>query len=139
MRNLKVRIWDGKKYHYPEATKEESNHYLQFGSEGFWLYNGQGKMITASEVGGVCEEFTGLTDKNGKEIYENDLFKNKNYTYQVVFHQGAFMLKHLNKKNFLNLQFWGLLSDLIHYKQHYKDVFECTDLIGNIHENPELI
>lgn len=75
MRNLKVRIWDGKRYHYPEATKDEANHYLQFGSEGFWLFNEQGKMITASEVGGVCELFTGLTDNNGKDIFAGDKMK----------------------------------------------------------------
>ena len=64
MENIKVRIWDGKKLHYPYATKDESNHFLQFGEGGFWLFNEKGKMITATETGGKCDLFTGLTDKN---------------------------------------------------------------------------
>lgn len=72
MRTIKFRFWDGKKYHYPEATKEEANHYLQFGSKDWWLFNSDGKMVTSSEEGGVCEQYVGKIGANKCEVWEGD-------------------------------------------------------------------
>ena len=137
MRELKFRVWDGEKYHHPEATKEESNHYLQFGTDGFWLFNGQGSMVTATEVGGVCEQFTGLKDKNGQEIYENDKMTVQlpaggfwgNVKIGVVRYEsdyGAFIVE------------WEY-SQHQHHKNLTCDIACAGEIIGNIHENPELI
>lgn len=71
--NKIFRIWDGKKYHFPFASKEESNHYLQFGSEHFWLFGGDGKMITSSEVGGVCEQSIDFLDVDNNELFDGDV------------------------------------------------------------------
>ncbi|GJN60464.1 YopX family protein [Elizabethkingia anophelis] len=69
-----IRIWDGQKYHYPEANENETNHHLQIGSNGFFsLWDGEGNFITSSEKGGIIEWSTGLTDKNGNKIFEGDI------------------------------------------------------------------
>lgn len=68
------------------------------------------------------DRFTGLFDIKEKEMYENDITKNKQGNFQIVFSEGAFMLQ--------DGDYQSLIITL--------DELEC-EVIGNIHENPELI
>jgi len=70
-----------------------------------------------------CDSFTGLKDKNGKEIYERDvltLANNENIT--VDFKSGKFIGIRKN----------GTISITSFY-------WIYSEIIGNIYENPELI
>ena len=70
-------------------------------------------------------QFTGLTDKNGKEIYEGDIMKAE-FTIPmfVTFDNGAFCFE--NKTN----------SGVDRLRQMRTEKLE---IIGNIYENPELL
>ena len=84
-------------------------------------------------------EFTGLTDKNGTRVFENDIvtvYYNPKYVgvskdrvgnFAVVFHDGCFM-----KRKITNPMSGD--AGLYHFIQ--SDEFE---VIGNIYDNPELL
>ena len=85
-------------------------------------------------------QYTGLQDKNGKDIYEGDIIeqdyddklKNINYRrYQVVWYneKGRFDLSY----SLDNDDIFGCGLD----KEWFKD--RNTRIIGNIYENPELL
>ncbi|MGU8572136.1 YopX family protein [Clostridium perfringens] len=77
--------------------------------------------------------YTGLKDKNGKEIYEGDIvsfYNDEEYRFKstnalVIYDSAAFMLEH--KK--LGKEYLGEM-DIENM---------CIKIIGNIYENPELL
>lgn len=77
-------------------------------------------------------QFTGLTDKNGKEIYEGNIIEDKNGIGVIMWFQTS----------------WGVASYAHGYDglKSYTavDSFYCNEVkewavIGNIHDNPELL
>ncbi|MCA1029398.1 YopX family protein [Cytobacillus kochii] len=74
----------------------------------------------------ILRQYTGLKDKNGKEIYEGDVVTGVNRIFEgeilqdVNFLNGCFMFGNWNAHEFFN--------------NH-----QFIEVIGNIYENPELI
>jgi len=94
-----------------------------------WIVQGRGGVPTSvgpvganhSDIHG--EQYTGLKDKNGTEIYEGDIVKQFNG---------------LTAECKWDSQFAGFVYD----KEGMVDVessHNCVEVIGNIYENPELL
>lgn len=97
--------------------------------DGVWLgwICRYGKDIMTQDV--ILEQYTGLTDKNGKEIYEGDIVEIDKYgKFQIIWNEWSckFDFDEIGKRE----REEPLLS---------QDWEEKSEIIGNIHENPELL
>ena len=122
MRELKFRVWDKKKKCWAEIFIDK-------------LFNISGRFIGL--VGGprcIFEQYTGLKDKNGKEIYEGDIAKFGEYPYKVTFDIGHFGIENENLPLLMRYHSFGGASVWDKKTDTLK-----VEVIGNIHENPELL
>jgi hypothetical protein len=73
-------------------------------------------------------QFTGLKDKNGKEIYEGDILKTETDKPMVVTWSKKFASFCISREGWAFQHWFGEACDP-----------ENCEVIGNIYENPELI
>ena len=114
MREIKFRVWN---YTYNKfIINEDVKTTIQMVE--FFRYS----------TSAIMQQFTGLKDCKGREIYEGDiieiLYKNSSIKQnaKVVFEKGCFFAD---------------LGDRFAY--HIYEVADNCEVIGNIHENPELL
>ena len=87
----------------------------------------------------ILLQFTGLNDKNGKEIYEGDIFKlNEEDIYEVCWDiiSGHWCLRR-NKTQ--DPDFPTRADGKVYYGYAFYKTKENCEIIGNIYENPDLI
>lgn len=123
MREIKFRIW------YPYGYKGKMvNDVLIDLERGELMADNDCLCEREGHSGEIVMQFTGLLDKNGKEIYEGDILKYKFSVLsgidEVIFTDGAFILKNDY------IAETGLRT--------VKNVSDYCEVIGNIYENPEL-
>lgn len=106
MRDLKFRAWDSKGKRFFEAVALEFRLNTSFAA------------VFPPEV--VFMQFTGLLDKNGKEIYDQDYFVTDGARAQI-----HYSVNHA-------CWFWGS-------ERFSSAIARRGEVIGNIYENPELL
>lgn len=126
MRKLQFRAWNplAKLFFYGHAA------FIYHGDNGL-----EAKVTWKGEpVDQEVQQFTGLCDRNGKEIYEGDILKYSKYvdhgqwgetvdggTVQVTWSE--------ERAGFYPFCVWS----------SYNDQLKTCEVIGNIYENPELL
>lgn len=76
MRDIKFRIWDGAKNEWLASSSKDALPYYGFAFVGE-VMTVQSPPIWSLDEGNVVEQFTGLKDINGTEIYEGDIIVQK--------------------------------------------------------------
>ena len=108
MREIKFRAWDNKQN--------------KMRNDGFSIYY-DGSIQFADSIESkdfILMQYTGLKDKNGKEIYEGD-----------ILHIITADMVNLNYKCVVEWSENGYYKDFVNY--------DMAEVIGNIYENPTLI
>lgn len=119
MREIKFKFWD------PYRKKMDADH------RDASIWNG----LLVCEGDTIPLQYTGLTDKNGVEIYEADIISNGNVltdgedaqTCEVIWEDGMACFSSVTLPR--------------HEERYYVplDSWRVMRVIGNIYENPELL
>lgn len=91
----------------------------------------------------ICEQCTGLKDKNGRLIYEGDLFELEegaiDTVREVIWDKdtSSFKVSCRGKEEYNN----GLYNEMREYEEllDLSLFLDCACIIGNIHENADLL
>ena len=116
MREIKFRAWD--------KHKDEFHNWDKVSEDKFYRYT--------NNLRYVLQQYTGLKDKNGKEIYEGDILENiPNRDVQFIVGFGE------NGEN--NNFGFNLISIKLNNVYSFDTSIKKMEVIGNIYENPELL
>ena len=128
MRTIRFRMWDGQEMLYKLADQ--------------WVFWEDGNTLTPIQDNLILMQSTGLKDKNGKDIFESDIVR-VNYVpehYEIS-----------KKEKWVAIVEWDTCNPTFVLKRHPErfgsdveyDFVKCgmmkLEVIGNIHENPELL
>ena len=145
MREIKFRAWDKSNKRW--LTMDDFGQHICYAAFGC-----DDKGLDTVRLGGTREDediewlqYTGLLDKNGKEIYEGDVLCIPEYPTEsnpmgesslgvVRFMHGAFGWEMLDYKGQPTGQF-----DTFMGWNGYVDTLQEEEIIGNIYETPDLI
>jgi Rps23 Pro-64 3,4-dihydroxylase Tpa1-like proline 4-hydroxylase len=121
-REIKFRVWDKSHKQFLPLETYNIHSRTSFGSFGImrkdWNNYSEGEYFYDNSQ--VLEQFTGLKDKNGVDIYEGDKLHCLGCDYKLIKHDsGAYELHEVGSDKVFFL-----------FKESYK-----IEVIGNIHEN----
>lgn len=123
MREIKFRAWDNvQEVMLPVENIDFRNDLITFNEDDNSLTD-TFEMITLMQ-------YTGMKDKNGKEIYEGDIVGSLHMRAEVIFEDGSFRFKWLDK----------ITKRVRKYNEPmFKNTNIVFEVMGNIYENKELL
>ena len=130
-REIKFRAWD--KIRKRMIAEPQFDYVVENGKHLIHnMFDERGRQVEEFEL----MQYTGLKDKNGKEIYEGDILSISEYA------DGDFIIKpHNSKVVFVEGGFrLNAIDSLFEYESlSHISLNKIGCIIGNIYENPELL
>ena len=125
MRDIKFRAWNKEE----KRMIENASNLLLFQD---WFCEASPEYLEARKVYELMQ-YTGLKDKNGKEVYEGDIVETniQDGIYEVSYGEEIFDGAY---------RYTGIiLKGCSEFCTGQKEFSEFVEVIGNIYENPELL
>jgi len=122
MREIKFRAWDGFELAYEVHLDDK------------WA---EGKTKDGCNIRikyPKYSQYTGIKDKNGKEIYEGDICR-----YRWYINDNDIAEEITDKVEFTGGSFMFHMSPLWEWRETQKPWSMLLEILGNIYENPELL
>jgi uncharacterized phage protein (TIGR01671 family) len=134
MREIKFRAWDGERMVFFDALtigfkkSKKLIPQVYFAKDTF-----SGEVRLGSHE---VMQYTGLKDKNEKEIYESDIIVDSfGHHWEVIFINGCFWLKRDNYRTTNQMFSWPDNC----YPIFRVDHTQYSEIVGNIHQHKHLI
>ena len=137
-REIKFRAWDD----YSKSFIEDDEYLIGLNGKFYRMdfYSGvenyeEGNLVWNELQNITLSQFTGLLDKNGKEIFEGDLLQYDGYNFKLI-----------NKEKIYQIKYDDNLAQ--YYSYNLENSFDTflvvrawkeSKIIGNIYQNPELL
>lgn len=131
---FKFRVWDK----LDEEYYDENCFQMQIESSGDLFIIGvgnDGEDCFWETDNTVVEQCTGLKDKNGKLIFENDLIKCPTGIYRIAVDDFGLWTVIYNNNPFEEVGEWGDVVKEYAFNQNNVEI----EILGNIHENADLL
>lgn len=136
MREIKFRAWDGKQMYLPEYSDHENFCIQADGTITKYQEVGYERHLMQFILGDnwFLMQYTGLKDKNGKEIYEGDILYEKYIDSKEEKGYGETFVKVAYKDGA-----FGWIGDITgNFSPFFNEPLNDFEVIGNIYENHEL-
>jgi uncharacterized phage protein (TIGR01671 family) len=136
-RSIKFRTWDTENKEFSEWTNRDPFFSTSHGQIFFWertrkedrSYDGD---IIIEDTGNrfILQQFTGLQDKNGKEVFEGDILQYRDGSHQAPYYDKV-VVEWISENDGYDYSGWKLTDNFLQGGQF--------KVIGNIFENPDLL
>jgi uncharacterized phage protein (TIGR01671 family) len=126
-RIIKLRAWDEKLKRMINSIEEDGDYVVSFSGEVKCIKYGSTPFNIRLPQDLILMQSTGLTDKNGVEIFEGDVVVRPHggNNGEVVWFSGGYWGVNVESHD------WSYMFDCNKPKEH--------EVVGNIYQNPELL
>ena len=136
---IKFRVWDGKSIVYESYNLgygEYASFYIGLGGDLYLYEDDDGGKSGIWEHGAgdtnncILMQYTGLKDKNGKEIYEGDI---------LMVHDAPYNMASMKNTKVKVEPMIYYIQGMETYLPAQPNNWDRCSVIGNIYENPEIL
>ena len=131
----RFRAWDGKKMYYWDSVDHPATHLITNTPDKKLFYLPMSWLLGDSNDW-IWMQYTGLKDKNGKEIYKGDILSNHdNKRYYIAYRKGSYVAQ-----DCFSISDGGDMYKVLYdWGGNSYDGMCYAEIIGNLYETPELL